>query len=222
MNKKLLLAALALFVTACVPITPEPAALEPSTPEPATTNCSYGYLSMRPGQSAGDPISTDLPDYLDIVRVESSLDGETLTAIFYLRGIPEDMAFNRKGVENMHLEYMWTVEIDIEGDTIVTSDQTDYTFSTFYAASRVLADSPAQTRPFKNAVQTEVWKNEHHPEENVSYWIDVPVYPRLIVSHEDNTLTLISRIPDITDESAILFSTFDILLGQDGVSCRPG
>ena len=221
MNKKLLLAALALFVTACVPITPEPAALEPSTPEPATTNCSYGYLSMRPGQSAGDPISTNLPDYLDIVRVESSLDGETLTAIFYLRGISVDMAFNRKGVENMHLEYMWTVEIDIEGETIVTSDQADYTFSTFYVASRVLADSPAQTRPFKNAVQTVVWKNEHHPEENVIYWIDVPVYPRLIVSHEDNTLTLISRIPDITDESAISFSTFDILLGQDGVSCRP-
>ena len=211
MNKKLLLVALALFVTACVPITPEPAA----------ANCSHGYLSIRPGQRAGDPISTDLPDYLDIVRVESSLDGETLTAIFYLRGIPEDMAFNRKGVENMHLEYMWTVEIDIEGDTIETSDQTNFTFATFYAASRVSADTPATTRPYKNAVQIEVWENRHDPEKNEIHWISVPVYPRLIVSHEDNTLTLISRIPGITDESTLLFSTFDILLGQDGVSCPP-
>ena len=84
-----------------------------------------------------------MPAYIDIVGVDSSLDGETLTAIFYLRGIPEDMAFNRKGAENMHLEYMWTVGIDIEGDTVVTSDQTDYTLATFYAASRVLADTPA-------------------------------------------------------------------------------
>lgn len=221
MNRKLFIAALVLCVTACVPITPEPAVLEPSTREADTTNCSYGYLSILPGQGARDLISDDLPDYLDIVKVESSLEGETLTAIFYLRGIPEEMAFNREGVENMVLEYMWTVEIHIEGDIIVTSDQADYTFSTFYTASRVRADTPAQTRPFKNAVQTEVWKNEHHPEENVTYWIDVLVYPRLIVSHEDNTLTLISRIPGITDESTLLFSTFDILEGQDGVSCQP-
>lgn len=211
MNKKLLLVALALFATACVPITPEPAA----------ANCSDGYLSMRPGQRAGDPISTNLPDYLDIVRVESSLDEETLTATFYLRGIPEDMAFNRKGVENMQLEYMWTVDIDIEGDATDTSDQTNYTFATFYPASRVSADAPATTRPYKNAVQIEVWEKRHDPEKNEIHWISAPVQPRLIVSHEDNTLTLVGRIPGITDESVLLFSSFDILLGQDGVSCPP-
>ena len=137
MFKKLLTVGLALLTAACVPIPAEPpAASEPPLTTEQLADCPGGYLDMLPNQSASDPISTDLPDYLDIVRVDSSLDGETLTAIFYLRGIPEDMAFNRKGVENMHLEYMWTVGIDIEGDTIVTSDQTDYTLTTSYAAKK--------------------------------------------------------------------------------------
>ena len=222
MFKKLLTVGLALLTAACVPIPAEPpAASEPPLTTEQLADCPGGYLDMLPNQSASDPISTDLPDYLDIVRVDSSLDGETLTAIFYLRGIPEDMAFNRKGVENMHLEYMWTVGIDIEGDTIVTSDQTDYTLTTSYAANRVLADTPATTRPFNDAVQLNVWKHKHYPEKNETHLLEVPVNPRLIVSQEDNTLTLIGRIKGITDESTISFSTFDILLGQDGVSCRP-
>ena len=223
MFKKLLIVGIALLTAACVPIPAAP----PTAPEPPQASeqladCSGGYLDMLPGQSANDPISTDLPVYIDLVGVDSSLDGETLTAIFYLRDIPEDMTFNRKGVENMHLEYMWTVEIDVESGDETESEPLEYMFATFYAASRVSADTPATTRPFNNAVQTELWKNKHFPEKNETHWIDVPVYPRLIVSHEDNTLTLISQVPGITDKSTILFSTFDILLGQDGVSCQPG
>ena len=58
-----------------------------------------------------------------------------------------------------------------------------------------------------------------------------PPHPQLLVSHEENTLTLISKIPGITDESSLSFSTYDIVKGQevspsfpaqDGVSCLPG
>ena len=222
MSKKLLIVGLALLTAACVPIPAEPpAASEPPQKTEQLDVCPGGYLDMLPGQSSNDPTLSSLPAYIDIVGVDSSIDGETLTAIFYLRGIPEDMAFNRKGAENMHLEYMWTVGIDIEGDTVVTSDQTDYTLATFYAASRVLADTPATTRPFKDAVRTHVWKHKHYPEKNETHLLEVPVNPRLIVAHEDNRLTLVGRIPGITDESTISFSTFDILLGQEGVWCRP-
>ena len=159
MFKKLLIVGLTLLTAACMPIPSEPpAASEPPQTTEQLADCSGGYLDMLPGQSANDPISTDLPDYLDIVRVDSSLDGETLTAIFYLRGIPEDIALNRKGVENMHLEYMWTVGIDVEMGEETESELLEYTFAAFYTASRVLADTPATTRPFQNAVRAEVWK----------------------------------------------------------------
>ena len=57
---------------------------------------------------------------------------------------------------------------------------------------------------------------------DVTFLINVPVHVRMLVSHEEDTLTLISEVPGITSESTLLFSTYDILLGQDGVSCRPG
>ena len=86
---------------------------------------------MLPGQSANDPTLSSLPAYIDIVGVVSGLDGETLTAVLHLRDIPEDMAFNREAVEDMHFEYMWTFGIDIEGDTMVASNQTEYTLPLF-------------------------------------------------------------------------------------------
>ena len=222
MFKKLLIIGVALIATACLPIPAEPlAASEPAQTSEQPPICPGGYFDMLPGQRADDPISEELPGYIDIVGVDSSLDGETLTAIFYLREIPEEMSFNRKGVENMHLEYMWTVEIDVETGDEDESELLEYTFSAFYPVSRVLEDTPAATRPFQNAVRAELWKNVHYPEKNVTHWEDVLVHARMVVSHEDNTLTLISQIPGITEESTLLFSTYDILLGQDGVSCLP-
>jgi len=222
MFKKLLIVGVALFATACVPIPAQPLAeSEPTQMTEQPADCPGGYLDMLPGQSADDPISEELPGYIDIIGVDSSLDGETLTAIFYLREIPEEMSFNRKGVEDMHLEYMWTVEIDVEMGDEDESELLEYTLTAFYPARRVLEDTPAAIRLFQNAIRTAVWKNVHYPEKNETRWEDVLVHDHMLVSHEDNTLTLISQIPGITDESTLLFSTYDILLGQDGVSCLP-
>ena len=223
MFKIALIVGLALFTAACVPIPTEPpAASLPPQKVLQPTDCPGGYLDMLPGQSASDPILSSLPGYIDIVGVDSSLEGETLTAIFHLREIPVEMAFNREGVEDINLEYMWTVGINIEGDTLVTSDQTDYSLATFHGARRKSADTPATVRPFKDEVEIMVWKHKHISEKNETHLLEVPVNPLLIVSHEDNTLTLIGRIKGITNKSTISFSTYDILLGQDGVSCQPG
>lgn len=216
MFRTLLVVGLALLTAACVPISAEP----PQKTE-QLTECPGGYLDMLPGQSANDPVLSSLPAYIDIVGVDSSLDGETLTAVFYLRGIPEGIAVNREGVENMHLEYMWTVEINIGGDAKATSDQTDYTLDASYGARRVSADTPATVRPFRTALRVGVYQHKHYPEKNETHLLKMRAGAHLDISHEENTLTLIGRVPGITDESTILFSTFDILLGQDGVSCRP-
>ena len=222
MFKIVLIVGLTLFATACVPIPAEPpAASERPKTAAQPADCPGGYLDMLPGQSANDPILSSLPGYIDIVGVDSSLEGETLTAIFHLREIPEEMEFNREGVEDINLEYVWAVSISIEGVSTVESGKTDYTFATFYAARRESADTQATVRPFRNEVEIMVWKHKHISEKNETHLLEVPVNPRLIVSHDDNTLTLIGLIKGITHESTISFSTFDILLGQDGVSCQP-
>lgn len=222
MIKKLLIVGIALISTACVPVPAKPsAASEQGQSTEQLADCPGGYIDLLPGQKASDPTLSSLPGYIDIVGAASSLEGDTLTAIFELREIPEELTFNREDVRDLHLEYMWTVSVNIEGDSKIASDTTDFTIATFHAASRESADSLAVVLPFKDAVQTMVWKNRTFPEKNETHWLELPVNPRLIVSHKDDTLTLIGRIPGITDSSTILFSTFDILLGQDGVSCRP-
>ena len=239
MFQKLVIAGIALLTAACVPIPPEPpasasvsATAETLAKEYESADCPGGYIGLLPGQSAHDPPLSSLPDYVDIVRVESSLDGETLTAIFHLRGIPEELEFSRKGVDNFVMEYMWTIGIDIDNAGGPGYERTDFTLSAFHTARRVSEDTPSTIRPFKNTVEIDLWEDRHFPKENRSEWRQVlSASPQLLVSHEENTLTLISKIPGITDESSLSFSTYDIVKGQevspsfpaqDGVSCLPG
>jgi len=222
MFKIAIVVGLAFLIAACVPIPEEPQAA-PLPPQGAAlrADCPGDYLDMLPGQSASDPMLSSLPGYIDIVGVESSLEGDTLTAIFYLREIPEELAFDREGVEDINLEYMWTVSINIEGNSLASFDHTDYSLAAFHAARRESADMPAILRPFRDEVEIMVWKHKHFPDKSETQLLEVPVNPRLIVSQEDNKLTLIGRIKGINSGSTILFSTFDILLGQDGVSYLP-
>ena len=239
MFQKLVIAGIALLTAACVPIPPEPPASASVSAQTETlaekyesADCPGGYIDLQPGQSAYDPPLSSLPGYVDIIRVESSLDGETLTAIFHLRSIPEKLEFSRKGVDNFVMEYMWTIGIDIDNAGGPGYERTDFTLSAFHAAKRVSEDTPSTIRPFKNAVEIDLWEDRHFPKENRSEWRQVlSASPQLLVSHEENTLTLISKIPGITDESSLSFSTYDIVKGQevspsfpaqDGVSCLPG
>ena len=215
--KALVVVAFALFATACVPITAEPAA----------THCFHGYLSIRPGQSAEDPPSDNLPDYIDIVGVDSSLEGETLTAVFHLRGIPEGLTVNRDGVKHLHLEYSWSVAIDVESDPDADLSSyahypSDYSLGAFSPSMRFQSDTPPATLPFGDSFQTAVWEHRRDPQREVTQLMPLPADVRLNVSREDNALTLIGEVPGITPQSLLMFSTFDILHGQDGVSCPPG
>jgi len=95
-----------------------------------------------------------------------------------------------------------------------------------FGAFSILGPGPAQPqsafRLFEDGVRIFLWEHQPSHEENVTNLIDVPVEPWLLVSHEEDMLTLISEVPGITSESVLLISTYDILLGYDGVSCQPG
>ena len=213
MLAKLLIACLALLVTACVPI--------PAVPPTQHADCSNNHLAIRVGQSAPDPTLDSLPGYIDIVGVTSHLEDENLTAIFHLKHIPQELEFNRNGVKNTALEYMWTVAVNIEDtNTAATFDQADYHLVTFYPVSRASSDTPSQTRPFSNAVITQVWKREDAKKNEAVTFVSL-TYARMLISHEENTLTLIGIIPGITPQSTLTFSTDDILAGHDWVSCQP-
>ena len=180
------------------------------------------FLEMLPGQSASDPVANNIPAYVDMVRVETSLEGETLTAVFHLREIPEELEFNRKGFDHMSAEYMWMILIDADGEEALEFERYEYTFGAFSNLGPGPAQPQSAFRLFEDGVRIFLWEHQPSHEENVTNLIDVPVEPWLLVSHEEDMLTLISEVPGITSESVLLISTYDILLGYDGVSCQPG
>ena len=204
---------LALFVTACNPI--------PQLPQ-NLTRCSTGSLVMLPGQSAEGWVSDELPNYVDIVGASSELDGETLTAVFHLRGIPQRLEFNRKGVPNNRIEYMWVVAINTDGDPNLTLNQFDYWLQASYAANRFTENSRGIMRDVSAALRGGVLKFNPKSDEQTQLMDPLEQNVDLVISHQDNTLTLVGHVPGITSNSTITFSAHDDLLGRDFVQCIPG
>ena len=214
MLKKILVVVLALLLAACNPI--------PQLPPQHLTRCSTGNAVMQPGQSAEGLVSDDLPNYIDIVGASSELDGETLTAVFHLRGIPQRMEFNRKGVPDSRIEYMWIVAISVEGDPNVALNQFDYWLQASYSATRNSENTPGIMRDVNAALWGSVLKYNPDSDEQTLMMDFLEQNVDLVISHQDSTLTLVSRIPGITPKSTITFSAHDDLLGRDFVQCKPG
>ena len=145
MLKEILVVVLALLLAACNPI--------PQVLLQHLTRCSTGNAVMQPGQSAEGLVSDELPNYIDIVGASSELDGETLTAVFHLRGIPQRLEFNRKGVPDSRIEYIWVVAISIEGDPNLALNQFDYWLQASYSATRFSENTPGIMRDVNAAVR---------------------------------------------------------------------
>ena len=214
LSKSILMMVLAFTLAACNPIT--------QSPTQHLTNCPLGDLVMLPGQSAQGLVSDDLPDYIDIVGASSELDGETLTAVFHLRGIPQKMEFNRKEIQDSRIEYMWVVAISVEGDPNLSLNQFDYWLEASYTATRFTENSPGIMRDVSAALMGALLKYSPDSDEQTMVMDHQQQKVDLLISNQDNTLTLVSRVPGITPKSTIIFWSQDFLLGHDFVQCLPG
>lgn len=99
-SESLVVTLLAPLLSACAPIPQEPS---------RQFLCRDGYFAIPVGESAADPHAIDLPGHVDIMMVETRLDGETLTATFHFKDIPETMGLNREGMPFSTFEYFHTV-----------------------------------------------------------------------------------------------------------------
>ena len=214
MLKKILVMLFALSLAACYH---KPKILPLHLPR-----CSEGSLVMLPGQNAEGLVSDDLPNYIDIVGASSDLDGETLTAVFHLREIPERMEFNRKGVPDGRVEYMWVVAISTEGDPSITLNQFDYWLEASYAATGLSENTSGIMRDANAALRGNVLKYDPASDEQTLRMDLLAQKVDLAVSHQDNTLTLMSHIPGINSKSTIIFFAHDYLLGHDFIEWESG
>ena len=224
MFRKLLVVTLALVTAACVPITAESPEASSQMSE-RSDSCAPDHMTLQVGQVSGDQATDELPGYIDILRVESRLDGDSLTAVFHLRDIPQELTVNREGVHHMHQDYGWNVDIDIHGvvrDISVDYSLFDYTLRVENSAEKSPSDPLPATGPFEEVMSLMLLEFVHDMENNYLSHKHLNGSSRLRVSYEDNTLTLSGKIPGITRDSTLLFWAYDTLAGQDGIACQSG
>ena len=224
MFKKLLVVTLALLTAACAAIPTEAPETSPEMSE-RSDSCAPDHMTLQVGQGSGDIASGALPGYVDILRVESSLEGETLTAVFHLRDIPHELTVNREGVHHLHQDYGWNVDIDIHGvirDISADYSFFDYTLRAENSAGKSPSDPLPTTGAFEDVMGPQLLEFVHDTENNYLTHKHLNGNSRLLVSYEDNTLTLSGQIPGITRESTLLFWAYDTLGGQDGIACQSG
>ena len=247
MLRQLLIAGLAILLTACVPIpqeTPDVSSQEPPKTEaspqasPNDNECFEGQLVILPGQSVEAPISDELPDYVDIVGLSSDLDGETLFATFHLRDIPEELDLSPEDAKVNRTEYSLVVFISLEYTPDDEFPRADYVLGAVFSWERPTQETTGKVDEAATMLLAAVWEidsaiyedleedegedGEGTPYTQLENKVDV------VISDQDNTLTLVGQIPGITDESALIFSNLQsefpttMHVNRDYVPCQSG
>ncbi|MDE0431273.1 MAG: hypothetical protein OXH98_16035 [Caldilineaceae bacterium] len=216
----------AAFLASCALITPEPSTPTPTFP---LADCygGEGYQVLLPGQSAKDPIEDWVEDYTDIVGVESSLEGERLTVVFYLRDLSEPMELNKKGVAEPNFEILWFVDIDVDADNVefraLEEQLDDYRLEAAYPGAKISSsDGERPVRSIEYEIVVVLMGIRRIPETTLTEWWHVEeVASQVFVSHEDHAVTVVSDIPGITPSSHLRFYTSNSRRAADGVTCPP-
>ncbi len=178
-----------------------------------TWGCDWGAVPIRPGQTAIDGVSDVPAAYLDIVEVSTSLSGETLTAAFRFRDIPETLTFNRTGTLVNHMEYSWGVMVDADADPATGDGGFDYLLSAHHIVWPAHAGDNT-VAPVEEVAKASVWRME--PGGIISSLRGAS----LEVSAETDMMTLSGRISGITPDSRLAFMTHGNRSGSDELGCQ--
>ncbi len=233
---RVIVAITALLLTACVPI-PQEAPKTDASPQasPNDNECFQDQLLMLPGQSVEAPTSDELPDYVDIVGVSSDLDGETLFATFHLRDIPEELDLSTEDAKVNRAEYTLVVFISLEYSPDDEFPRTDYALAAVFTWERPTLEATeastmlflAAVSEFDPAIYENLEEDEGEDGEGVPY-TQLENKVDVLISDQDNTLTLVGQIPGITDQSTLIFSNTQndfpstMRTNRDFVPCQSG
>lgn len=177
-----------------------------------TSPCCVEDAAIRPGQRVVARTSYSLPAHVDITEINSTLSGETLTAVFHLRDLPETLNFNKEGVSDNILEYHWEVSIDVDNDPDTGFEGVEYLLS---AGRFVPAESSGKTvqMPLSEALRADLWQKE-------SDGAILLNSIKFTVSPEENTITLVGNIPGITPKSRLVFEAYDLVYGSEQIESQ--
>ena len=186
----------------------------PFIPPSKFQNVAYGvypesYISLPVGESMQDIEELSHPGPQDIVGASSTLTGETLSATFYLRELPDGVQWGQDLGHMQDFKIQWIVMVEIEGDSATPYKWHDYILkATYYdpVAARTNLGKALPARPWVYTIIRQCApgiSDDSGKEYNKCSDMAQPV--ELSFSYEENSLTLSTDIPGITDTSTIAF-----------------
>ena len=176
--------------------------------------CESGPSALLPGQTAIDEISNSLPRHIDITEVNTYLNDGVLTVVFHLRDLPDRLTFNRTGVSEGQMEYIWQVSVDVDNDEETGIEGADFALLAFHVPRQSKVGNNS-TQSIENGTEAAGW--ELSSDGGVrglfigSATLEKPA--------EANTITLSGAVHGITPQSRLTFGVYDYMYGSDTVGC---
>lgn len=142
---------------------------------------------------------------MQVVDVRVDVAGNWVTAIFYLNDVPEELTFQRTGLHENSMEYVWGIYIDTDNDTS-TGDSgyngigTDYSIIAANIVSQMSESNISQ--PIEKGVQANVWSMTNNSMSTIAEG-------KIAVDPEANIITLIGTISGITPDSVFYYKVED-------------
>jgi len=157
-------------------------------------NYPFCHPNMECEDLFNEPIASG---YMDVIRFESNLDGEVLTATYSLAELPESFTINRDFVDLNFLEYAWTIEIDVDGNRDTGRGNIINGCEYFLDISHAKFEEGEISGPFEEIFDFYLAEIG----DDASFIVGKP---EISVDYNAKQVTLIMEIPRIS-ESSILF-----------------
>ena len=176
--------------------------------------CESGPSALLPGQSAIDEISNSLPPHIDITEVNTYLNDGVLTVVFHLRDLPDRLTFNRTGVSEGQMEYIWQVSVDVDNDKETGIEGADFALLAFHVPRQSKVGNNS-TQSIENGTEAAGWELSSDGGVRGLFLGSAT----LEASAEANTITLSGAVHGITPQSRLTFGVYDYMYGSDTVGC---
>lgn len=187
-------------------VEPDTATLIPSSPaaSPTVTRTPIPTPTLAVATLTSNP---NLPGYIDVLAFGTSIQDETLTAVFRVRDLPGRLAFDRTGTAPSEMEYAWCALVFLDGrGSVKGSKPSDYQLCAIHFVPQT-PSKPSLEGFDSPALQVNVWRQ-------TALGYSAVGEARLSADPVGETLTLVGRIAGITKKALVLFDARDALLGE--------
>ena len=151
-------------------------------------------------------------DFIDILKVETTLEEGILSVTFHLAGLPNEITINDDSLENFKQEYFWGVQIDTDNEsdtgrsTFGRPEGVEYSMSLFN-----FKQGQEKTGSFEDVFRNNayIWIiNEDGSSKTIKK-------AQFKVDYDLSTITLSGSVPDINESSLLYFGTSYRILESD-------